>query len=72
VRSATASTAGFFDGMSYAGGAAVSTVLSIMLDLGKDKSLNEWYLWPLSLILFAAVGSFVGAIFWNKRFDENK
>jgi OPA family glycerol-3-phosphate transporter-like MFS transporter len=71
-RSATASTAGFFDGMSYAGGAAVSTVLSIMLDLGKDKSLNEWYLWPLSLILFAAVGSFVGAIFWNKRFDENK
>lgn len=69
-RSATASTAGFFDGMSYAGGAAVSTLLSIMLDLGKGKLLSEWYLWPLSLILFAVIGTFIGTVFWNKRFDE--
>ena len=50
-RSASASTAGLFDGMSYIGGAAVSMLLSILLDIGKGGALNEWYLCTPSLIV---------------------
>ncbi len=58
-KKAAATAAGMFDGMQYIGGAAVGSGMGWLL----EKS--GWGSWAPSMIIFAAIGSFLMIRLWN-------
>lgn len=60
-KKAAATAAGLFDGMQYIGGSFVGLGMGWMLDR------FGWGVWGPSMILFAAIGLILMAVFWGAR-----
>lgn len=64
-RSAVSSAVGVLDSAQYIGGAAISTLIAIVLDKYKVTG-TEWHYWPLLLVMPCVVAFILSTLLWKQ------
>ena len=67
-RKNTGVAVGLIDGFVYAGTGAMSVLYAAILPNGDAaKDVNNWHIWPISLVPVALIGLILAATLWNAR-----